>query len=198
MNLRPVADIEDDIRAGQVRPPAVLFRGEPMLLTKYAMKSPGPIVEIGSYHGGGTVLLAKASKAGNGHLVYAIDRHETEGSFPGCPSEPGKDWKMWYMSVVAGGVCDIVRPIGLWSWQAWDSWKHNEAIGLLWIDGLHTYEATLRDFQEWRWNVRDDGHIAFHDTHMDGPRRVCEEIIAAGEWKLVDVAGTLAVFARAS
>jgi len=40
----------------------------------------------------------------------------------------------------------------------------NKNIDILHIDGLHTYEAALNDYQKWSKFVPDNGIILMHDT----------------------------------
>ena len=39
-----------------------------------------------------------------------------------------------------------------------------QEIDLLHIDGLHTYDAVSRDYEEWKSRVSDDGTFLFHDV----------------------------------
>ena len=79
-------------------------------------------------------------------------------------------------------------------------------IDFLFIDGDHAYEAVRTDWEDWHGFVAPDGRVAFHDALLDaswmnagfGSARFARELIDAdGEWRLVDRADSIAVFARA-
>ncbi len=54
----------------------------------------------------------------------------------------------------------------------------DNSIGLLHIDGFHTYDAVTRDFRAWLPKVRPDGIILFHD--------ICAKHQDFGVWRLWD------------
>lgn len=195
MHLRPVEDIEKDVAEGPIRPPAILFQGEGEVLWQYAFNSPAAIVEIGSYHGGGSCLLADASRGGCGELVYVIDRHEPAGSDEDCPCEPAKDWKAWSLTVSARRGFDLIRPVGLWSQEAAPAFA-STAVGFLFIDGRHSFPDVARDIHDWTPLVHPEGAVAFHDTHKPGVREAIEKWAPGEGWVLVTTAGTLAVYER--
>ena len=57
----------------------------------------------------------------------------------------------------------------------------DESIDLLFLDGDHSYEAVLQDFEDWAPKIKPGGLLAMHDVvHPvhEGPRRVVDERIA--------------------
>lgn len=145
------------------------------LLAKEGAKK-GAIVEIGSWKGKTTTLLAKASQAVEGKEVYAIDPHK------GGPDQEKSGYKEvnteaeFRKNIRDAGLEDIVIPMVMTSERAAKEW--NKPIGLLWIDGDHSYEAVTKDFLLWSPHLSQTGIIALHDTYSwEGPRRVVEEYL---------------------
>lgn len=200
MKLRKLEDIDLDVGEGGIHAVAALFKGEPECLYRYAKKSPGPIVEIGTYAGGGTCLLAAASRAGCGELVYAIDRHESDAPHTeGSEATPYKltDWKRWMLEVISAEAYDLVRPIGLWSQEAVPAFQ-TTAIGLCFIDGAHVFRAVTQDLADWSPLIHPEGWVILHDLHISGVRRAVEQWMNSAEcgFELIECVGSLAVFAR--
>ena len=101
----------------------------------------GAVVEIGSFEGYSTIILAKAIKASHSAgEVYAIDPHTGIG----CESDEvvlssvGDTWSRFNDNVRQVGVADIVQGRKMTSEEAAESWE--KPIGLLFIDGSHRYE----------------------------------------------------------
>lgn len=145
------------------------------LLAKEGAKK-GAIVEIGSWKGKTTTLLAKASQAVGGKEVYAIDPHK------GGPDQEKSGYKEvnteaeFRNNIREAGLEDIVVPMVMTSERAAKEW--NKPIGLLWIDGDHSYEAVTKDFLLWLPHLSQTGIIALHDTYSwEGPRRVVKEYL---------------------
>ncbi len=121
------------------------------------------IVEIGSYRGKSTCLLASAS-AGVGGTVYAIDPHITTGD--DAEGLYGRaDHEALLANLKRYGVDQRVVPIERMSIDARAAWG-DKAIDFLWIDGDHTYEGIDADLRAWVGLVRPGGLIAAHD-HRD-------------------------------
>lgn len=127
----------------------------------------GVIVEIGSYTGGSTGLLATASKLSSGNKIYAIDPHVV-GTLPTFEKNMKKL-----------GVNEWIVLIVKSSLKAIRTWKL--PIQLLWIDGDHDYEYAKMDFLLWEKYLKKGGIITFHDSANDsqflGPMRVVKEFL---------------------
>jgi len=124
----------------------------------------GAIVEIGSWKGKSTIWLAKGVEAGVKQKVYAIDPHK------------GGSEEEFRRNIKKAGVEEIVLPVVVKSLDAVRNWK--EPIGLLWIDGDHSYESVRNDFLRWEPHVIEGGIIALHDTYSwEGVRKVADDQI---------------------
>lgn len=136
----------------------------------------GALVEIGSWKGKSTIILATGSRAAGREKIYAIDHHkggtdQDELGYEGVDTEAE-----FRQNIKAAGIEDHVIPMVMKSGEAVDRWE--KPIRLLWIDGNHDYEAVKNDFLLWEPHVIKGGVIAFHDTYAwEGPRRVVEEYI---------------------
>ncbi len=144
----------------------------------------GAIVEIGSYHGRSTVVLAHGSRAAGRERVVAVDPHL--GGAVGA----------FHDTLARGGMADHVTPQVATSDAAAAAWRG--PIRLLWIDGSHVEEQVRRDFRNWLPHVVDGGIVAFHDTYeYDGVRRVIDgEVVHASDLALVGLVDTIAAFRR--
>jgi predicted O-methyltransferase YrrM len=159
---------------------------EAVYLMRLAAEGPGEgaIVEIGSYHGKSTVLLAHASRAAGREKVVAIDPHL------------GGAVRQFHDTLARGGLGDHVTPIVATSDAAAETWRG--PVRLLWIDGAHTYEQVGRDFGNWTPFLVDGGIVAFHDTYeWDGVRRVIDEdVVPSSRFALVGLIDSIAAFRK--
>ena len=140
----------------------------------------GPILEIGSFHGKSTVVLATAAKS-VGARIYAVDPHEGinywQDDFGPMP-ELGPTLDAFRHNLRTAGVADAVIEVVMTSREAFDHLREVESFGLVFIDGNHGYEHVRRDFDQWSQRLAADGVLAFHDsdTQMPGPRRVIAQV----------------------
>ena len=159
---------------------------EALYLMRLAAGGPGSgvIVEIGSFHGKSTVVLAHASRAAGREKVIAID-----------PSNGGAI-DAFHRNLARAEVAGHVTPIVATSDDAVAGWR--DSIRLLWIDGAHSYEQVGRDFHNWAPFVVDGGVVAFHDSYeWDGVRRVIDEQVAASsDYGLIGVVDSIAAFRK--
>ena len=156
--------------------------------------TPGVIVEIGSWKGKSTVWLAKGSESVKGPEIFAIDPHvggpdlEKLGLFN--VSTEAEFLKNMRIARVDNRVHAIVKS----SCDALKEWR--EPVGLLWIDGDHSYENVSQDFYGWIKHLTPDGIVAFHDTYSwEGVRRlVDDEVLLLKDFKVLgQVDGILAI-----
>lgn len=139
----------------------------------------GDILEIGSFKGKSTIILAKASAlAGSGTIVNAVDPMtapcETDPSLEGSESSLA-DFRN---NIARHNVGEHIRLHQMLSHDLASFW--NRPLRLLWIDGDHTYDGTLQDFRSFAPHLADKGIVAIHDVlHQfeGGPRVFLEEVL---------------------
>ena len=162
--------------------PGYLLENEARFLGLLAACTPatGRIVEIGSFKGRSTVMLAKvAAHYGLGQVV-AIDPHnynlsEKSGGGAASPARPASTHDDFLKSLQTAGVTKHVEFHHALSKDVSFSW--NEPIRLLWIDGDHTYQGAKDDFDGFAPHVKPGGVIALHDAlnAFSGPIRIFVE-----------------------
>lgn len=145
---------------------AMLTIDEANLLFNLAKNSDkkGVIVEIGSYKGGSTIILAKGSDAGEKNIVYTVDPHtpKPEEYKIGTENIPKNVKPIFLANIKKSGYENKIVPIFEYSNQAAKKW--NKPISLLWIDGDHNYSSVKKDILSWEKYLIAGGIIAFHDT----------------------------------
>ena len=157
-----------------------------------------PIVEIGSYCGRSTVVLASAVNAlAPTNRVYAIDPHEgMVGAMDQGLTAGGGTLERFQRNLIAAGVADVVEVIQRYSFEV--DWTG--PIGMLLVDGLHDYENVARDFDHFRRFLLPTSLVAFHDyaDYYPGVVALVDELIAGGDFGRVDQARSMIVLERLS
>lgn len=122
------------------------------------------IVEIGSFRGRSTIVLAGA--APEGVAVVAIDPHAGNDRGPqeleGYAAEASEDHVQFMANLAAAGVGDRVRHVRKFSDAA-----HSDVEGdidVLYIDGAHRFKPARKDIREWGARVRPGGTMLIHDS----------------------------------
>lgn len=138
----------------------------------------GTIVEIGSFKGKSTVMLASVAAHYGLGPVLAIDPHTAPSrTDPGIA--PGSStFEEFRASVKAAGLTEHVEIHRAYSRDAAKEW--NRPIRLLWIDGDHTFRGAKEDFDLFTPHLVKGGVVALHDalSAFEGPIRVfVEEIL---------------------
>ena len=125
-------------------------------LFRWASTIDGNAIEIGSFYGRSTAVIAWGLKIGNGGRLFAIDPHENKyNSYEAC-----------LKNVIQADVKEYVQIIRNQSENVFREKKPKEIfekpIDLLFVDGNHTYEGLKKDLV-WIDLVRRGGIVAFHD-----------------------------------
>ncbi|MCP4603062.1 MAG: class I SAM-dependent methyltransferase [Proteobacteria bacterium] len=135
----------------------------------------GPCLEIGSYCGKSAIYLGTACKE-NGSILFSIDHHR--GSEEQQPGEEYFDpdlfdektsgvdtFRHFRKTLKAAELEDTVVPIVCRSPVAARQWT--SPLGLVFIDGGHSYEAANTDYDCWARHIVTAGYLLIHDIFPD-------------------------------
>lgn len=129
-----------------------------------ACRPGGRIVEIGSFRGRSTIVLAAGAPAGV--EVIAIDPHAGNDRGPqeidGYAAEADADHGVFVANLERAGVADRVRHVRLSSHEAVA--RVDGPVDVLYIDGAHRYAAARADIREWGARVAGGGVLLIHDA----------------------------------
>jgi predicted O-methyltransferase YrrM len=158
----------------------------------------GRIVEIGSFRGRSTIVLASAAEPGV--EVVAIDPH---GGGDRGPQEitpdaarGEEDFAAFCDNLQRAGVQDRVRHLRLPSDAALGE-LHGQ-IDLLYVDGAHRYRPARADIDHWGARVAPGGAMLIHDSFnaigvMAAQLRL---LVFSRGWRYRGRHGSLAVYRR--
>ena len=157
------------------------------------------VVEIGSFCGKSTIVLAGAARTvAVGARIYAIDPHQgevgAEDTIAGVQSVR-PTFERFLHNIAGAEVADVIEPIRRRSYEV--SWRL--PIALLFIDGLHDYSSVARDFFHFEPYLENGGYVAFHDCDDNylGVRAFVAGLAADGSFKEVARAASLVVLQKA-
>ncbi len=168
--MQPDKTLTDNIKG-------FLDHEEGMRLFDIALKASklGPCLEIGSYCGKSAIYLGSACKENNS-VLFSIDHHR--GSEEQQPGEEYFDpelfdykyyridsFSLFRRTLETAGLDDTVVPVVSLSEVAARAWK--TPLGLVFIDGGHAFETTLKDYQMWTRQILPGGYLLIHDIFHD-------------------------------
>ena len=176
---KDLATVLDDAWTATQKVPGHLGENEARFLGLLAagLPSRGAIVEIGSFKGRSTVMLAKvAGHYGLGPVV-AIDPHNSPILLDREANPDASSYQDFLDSVRSAGVSHLVEPHRAYSADVARTW--DRPIRLLWIDGDHSYDGAKKDLDGFLPYLLPLGAVALHDTlnAFSGPIRVFVEDI---------------------
>jgi len=166
----------------------------------HRLTPPARIVEIGSFQGRSTIVLATA--APDGVEIVAIDPHAGNDRGPqeisGFEAQAATDNERFEQNLVDAGVRDRVRHVRAFSDRA-----HREVadpIDLLYIDGAHRYAPALEDIRRWGGRVRDGGTMLIHDSFssIGVTGAIARELLLSKRFTYVGRSGSMTEYRRAS
>jgi predicted O-methyltransferase YrrM len=183
--LRDVNDVE-----GYLAPNEMKF----LALIAACPTASGEILEIGSFKGKSTIILAKASSlVDTNTIVNAVDPMTAP-----CETDPDLEGSASSLDDFRKNICEHnlesrIRLHQMMSHDLAPSWS--KPLRLLWIDGDHTYPGTLRDFRGFAPHLIDKGIVAIHDTlhQFEGGARVfLEEVLRNPNFGACGFCGSIA------
>jgi len=153
------------------------------------------IVEIGRFKGGSTLLMASAMAPGS--TLWSYDLH-----IPARPDLLGADLDAELadallrlgvdngVNLVVGDSRAVAIPPG--------------PFDVLFIDGDHSYEGAKADYERWGLQLREGGHLLFHDAVdtggygnvYPGVQQLVAEVALGNSFVTARGAGTIAHFVR--
>ncbi len=170
----------------------------------------GPCLEIGSYCGKSALYLGAACRE-TGGLVFSIDHHRGseeqqpgEGYFDPDSYDPRTGrvdtLPLFRRTLEKADLEDIVLPLVGRSAVFARYWSI--PLGLVFIDGGHTYAAAVRDYTGWAGHIMPGGYLLIHDifkTPEEGgqaPYYVYRLALSSGLFTELPMTKTLGVLKR--
>ncbi|WP_432249672.1 class I SAM-dependent methyltransferase [Streptomyces sanyensis] len=171
-----------------------------------------PLLEVGTYCGRSTLLLADAARR-TGTVAVTVDHHRgSEEQQPGWEYHDPEtvDPETGLMDTLpafrrtlhrAGLEEHVVAVVGR-SPQVARVWSGR--VGLVFVDGGHTDEHAAGDYEGWGPRVAEGGLLVIHDVFPDpvdeftgqAPYRIYLRALASGAFSEVSATGSLRVLRR--
>jgi predicted O-methyltransferase YrrM len=172
----------------------------------------GPCLEIGSYCGKSAAFLGLACQE-RGAVLFSIDHHR--GSEEQQPGEAYFDPELWdeknglidtfpifRRTIAELSLSDTVVPLVCPASLVARSWQ--TPLGLVFIDGGHTFASAFGDYHAWVSHLQPGGYLVIHDIFFDpaqggqAPRCIYELALASGLFNELPMTKTLGVLERTS
>ena len=140
-------------------------------------------VEIGSWQGKSSVVLAKGLQGNRGATLYCVDPFNAAGDQSSEADYRERQGELelflkerFTQNLEDNGVGGVVQVLQGYSHDVVGDF--DKPIDLLFIDGNHEYSEALRDVQQWTPMVVVGGIVCIHDVgnpQVPGPQQVVDE-----------------------
>jgi predicted O-methyltransferase YrrM len=136
-----------------------------------ALSCRAPVLEIGSYCGKSTIYIGTACKE-TGGVLYALDHHRGSEEHQFGEEYHDSDlydnsvelvdtFKEFRKNIRAAELEDTVIPLVTTSKLASRGWA--TPLSMVFIDGGHSMQAAMTDYQSWAGHIISGGILAIHD-----------------------------------
>ena len=175
-----------------------MTEGQGRALFEAASECPadGRIVEIGSFQGRSTIVLALG--ADPSVEVVAIDPHAGNDRGPqeiaGFADEAEDDSARFEANLTAAGVRDQVTHLRTFSDAALALVAGQ--VDVLYVDGAHRYGPARADIRQWGAKVRDGGTLLIHDSFssVGVTLAIVRELVPSSRFRYVGRSRSLAIY----
>jgi predicted O-methyltransferase YrrM len=171
-------------------------QGRALFEAAAACPTGGRIVEIGSFQGRSTIVLAMGSDPSV--EVVAVDPHAGNDRGPqeieGFVAEAEDDHSRFETNLEAAGVRDRVTHLRRFSDDALDD--VDGPIDVLYVDGAHRYGPALSDIRQWGAKVNDGGTLLIHDSFssIGVTLAIVRELVPSRRFRYVGRSRSLAIY----
>ena len=156
----------------------------------------GRIVEIGSFQGRSTIVLALG--ANSSVEVIAIDPHAGNDRGPqeidGFADEAEGDHARFEANLSAAGVRHRVTHLRKFSDAALID--VDGSVDVLYVDGAHRYAPALADIRQWGAKVSHGGTLLIHDSFssIGVTLAILRELMPSGRFRYIGRSRSLAIY----
>ncbi len=154
----------------------------------------GEILEVGSFKGKSTIVLAKAAAFAGEPKVVAVDPLTSPSSTDPHLKGDASGLKDSQANLKKAGVEWRVEFHQTHSAELARVWDKTRKIRLLWLDGDHTYAGVKADFALFSLSLSEGAIVAFHNVlnEFEGPIRVfAEEVLPSAHFSAGSVCGSI-------
>jgi predicted O-methyltransferase YrrM len=137
----------------------------------------GEILEIGSYKGKSTIILAKSAMIAGRSKIHACDPLTLPSVTDPKTVDKEDVPEIFTENLKRHGVTESVEFHQMKSSELSRSW--NLPLRVLWIDGDHTFRGVTEDFELYHKFLEPGAIVCLHDVlhEFEGPTRVLAELI---------------------